>query len=483
MITNTCNYHLKTKPYNHQLATYMHTRGLREYALFWEMGTGKSKPIIDTIGYLFCQCEIDGVIIVSDKGAYLNWVYEEIPKHLSDAVPRRLAHWSSAMSSRDRHRMEEIMVAKDDVLDILCINIEAFSSERITQVAEKFLRNHYAMMVVDESTSIKNLRAARTIAALRVGGLAEYRRILTGTPVTQSPLDLFAQCQFLRPGILGFNSFTAFRSYYAQTILQRFGNRKPFPQIVGYRNLEMLSHSLKKFSSRLLKTECLDLPDKVYEMQFIEHTPEQAMQYEMVKRTAVAAFDKGLLTVTNALSAINKLQQINCGHVKLDDGTVVEIPSNRVDVLMTLLESLGDQKVIIWCAFQMDVELICRALDRVPDKYYVTYYGKTPADERQQNLKDFHEDPKTLWLVGTAATGGKAITLVESHTTIYFSNTYNLEDRLQSEDRNHRIGQVKKVTYIDFVTPKTVDTKILDSLKSKKDLASEVLDNFRMLID
>jgi SNF2 family DNA or RNA helicase len=485
MITDKAKFgpfQYRTTPYKHQDEIFLKSRDLIAYGLFWEMGTGKSKPFIDTMAWLFLKGEIDGVIVVSDKGAYLNWEIEEIPRHMPN-IPYRIGHWNSHMRKAEQAVMERLMVAQDNTLDILCVNIEALSSERATLAVERFIKNHYCLMIIDESTSIKNPKAQRTLSAWKLGAQCDYRRIATGTPITQSPLDLFAQCQFLKPGLIGCNSFTAFRSYYATTILQSFGGRKPFLQITGYKNLDHLNRILQSFSSRILKTQCLDLPDKVYETLVIEHTPEQAAMYESLKRTAIIQLEQGLLTSTSALTTINKLMQINCGHVKLDDGTLLDVPSNRVNITVDLLETLGNEKVIIWCAYQRDVQLLLAEIkQRKLDGYAVHYYGLTTTEERAEHLRRFHTDPRCQWFIGTAATGGKALTLVEANKTIYYSNTYQLEDRLQSEDRNHRIGQTNKVTYIDMVCPGTIDQKVLASLKTKQDLASQVLDRFRELV-
>lgn len=483
MITKILPFNYKTQPYTHQNRGFERSKEMKAFALFWEMGTGKSKPIIDTAAYLFLNKEIDGLVLVSDKGAYLNWETDEVPKHMPDNVQYRIAHWSSAASTAEKKAVESLLVVVDDKLDILCVNIEALSSPRAQNFVAQFLKNHYAMMVIDEATSIKNPKADRTKAAINLGQLCEYRRIATGTPITQSPLDLFSMFQFLQPGCLGFTSFTAFRSYYA-TMVQFDTGRVKFMKVTGFRNLEVLKRSIEPFSSRILKSECLDLPDKVYETLYVEQTPEQQQAYKSLKSTAIVQLQQGLVTSTLALTTIGKLHQINCGHIKLDGGEIVELPNNRIPMLLDLLKKLGKEKVLIWCAFQKDVELIMKALED-PDMdagYAVHYYGPTTTEERAEHLRLFHEDPNCLWFVGTQATGGKGLTLVEASYSIYYSNTYSLEDRLQSEDRNHRIGQHRKVTYFDFVCKGTVDVKILDSHKRKEDLAHQVLDNFEELL-
>lgn len=477
----------KLPPYDHQLREFERSKNMPYYALFWEMGTGKSKPILDTAAHLFLAKEIDGLILVSDKGAYLNWEINEIPAHLPDSVPRRVAHWGSSNTQQENRELDKLLVAQDDTLDIVCVNVESLSGPRAAKFLDTFIRNHYCMMVVDEATSIKNYKSARTKNCIQLGRMCDYRRIMTGTPITQDILDLYAECEFLKQGCLNFPSFSAYRAFYCNLMqVQLPGNRFPFYQITGFKNLDILTKELSKFSSRILKTECLDLPPKVYETVYVEMTPEQWDAYNSMKQTAVWSLEQGLLTSTSALTTINKLQQIVCGHVKLDNGTVVDLPNNRIQMTIDKLAEIPG-KVIIWCAYQRDVELLFAAIaqakiDGTLEGYPVHYYGKTQDRDRENNLLLFKRDPRCRWLVGTAATGGKGLTLTEANTTIYYSNSYSLEDRLQSEDRNHRIGQHDTVVYLDMVSRKTVDEKIVTALKRKEDLANQVLDNLRAIL-
>lgn len=473
-------YH--TKPYDHQRDDFERSKNLRNFAFFNEMGTGKSKPILDTALHLFLRGEIDGVLLVSDKGCYLNWHNDQIPAHVSADWPIRRAYWSSSMNMRNERKARELLTAQDDVLDFMCINVESLSHGRGYEWASKFLQSHYAMMVVDESTSIKNAKAKRTKACLKLGQLAEYRRIATGTPITQSPLDLYSQCEFLQAGLLGFNSFVAFKSYYAITQLIVQGSRR-FEMIHGYRNLEQLSRSIQPFSTRRLKADCLDLPPKVYETYYVEQTPEQEKAYSRLRSEAILELDGSSVTITSALTLLGKLHQINCGHVKDDDGTIIRIPSNRANDLVELLANVPG-KVVIWSYYHEDIRIVSERLTEVfGPRSFVEYYGETGTDDRADNLVRFRDDPECRFFNGTPATGGKGLNGMHvAQTCIYYANHYNLEKRLQSEDRLHRIGQTKVVTYIDMVCADTVDVEIVQALLDKKDLATEVLDTIRNMI-
>lgn len=481
MITTPEPYRNYTTPYEHQKLEFERSRSMSRYAGFWEMGTGKSKLIIDTVAWLWWTKEIDGVILVGDKGNYRNW-YNEIAVHLHPDIKRRVAHYSSAPSRKEIQQVESLLIPQNDVLDFLLVNVEAYSGNNAAVLSTKFFNGHYVLMCVDEATSIKNHKAMRTKNIAALGRRADYRRVLTGTPITQGPLDLYAICDFLEKGILGFPNFTSFKCHYA--IQQRINlgpNRPTFDKVVGYRNLSDLTASIEPFSSRITKDECLDLPEKIYQTYEVELTKEQHAAYQSLKQTAVVQLQQGLLSSTSVLTTLNKLQQICCGHVKLDDGSIVDLPTNRLDDLETILETIGNEhKVIIWCAFQRDVELVIERLKKI-NRRPVDYYGKTPESLRTTNLEAFISGPATDF-VGTAATGGKGITLTCASYVIYYSNNYSLEDRLQSEDRAHRIGQRRNVTYIDMVTPGTVDEKVHDALKKKEDLAHQVLDRARELL-
>lgn len=481
MITTPQPFQYHTKPYEHQSCEFERSKTLVAYAGFWEMGTGKTKLIIDTIAYLWWIKEIDGVIIVGDKGNYRNW-YGEIATHLHPSIERRVTHYSSSANKSQLREMESVMTPKNDILDFLLCNVESFSSDNSTFWCDRFLKGHYVLMCVDEATSIKNPKAIRTKNVQKIGWRCDYRRILTGTPITQGPLDLFSMCEFLERGILGFPTYTSFKCHYAVQQRINLGPGRPsFDKIIGFRNLNDLTVSIESFSSRITKDECLDLPEKIYQVYNVELTPEQQKAYESLKQTAVIQLEQGLLTSTSVLTTIGKLQQICCGHVKLDDGHVVDIPNNRLDDLQTILETIGNEhKVIIWCAFQHDVELIMRRLYDMK-RNPVDYYGKTSAEKREENLRRFIDGDATDF-VGTAATGGKGITLTAASYVVYYSNSYSLEDRLQSEDRAHRIGQSRNVTYIDLVTSGTVDEKVLATLKKKEDLAHQILDHARDLL-
>jgi len=357
------------------------------------------------------------------------------------------------------------------------MNVEAFSTRKGVQIAKVFLsKNPDNMVIVDESTTIKNRQAQRTKNIIALQNVSKYRRILTGSPVTKSPMDLFSQCEFLSPKCLGYNSYYAFQGRYANTQQRTMGHRS-FQQIVGYRRLDELNQRLDRFSNRILKEDCLDLPDKVYIRRNVNLTKEQTKLYMQMKKLALAKLDNGeLATTASVLTQIMRLQQICCGFLQPDEGEIEPIPNYRLPELMEVIDEV-QCKAIIWATYTHDIKKIREALaEKYGEDSVADYYGETPQDERQEIVERFQDKDSPLrFFVGQPRTGGYGITLTAANTVIYYSNSYDLEIRLQSEDRAHRIGQTNKVTYIDLVSPQTIDEKILGALKNKIDIAGQVL--------
>jgi SNF2 family DNA or RNA helicase len=329
-------------------------------------------------------------------------------------------------------------------------------------------------MAIDESTTIKNPNAKRTKNILKLSESAKYKRIMTGSPVTKNPLDLYSQCEFLDPWLLDYTSYYAFRNRYAEMKTMHAHGRSI--QVVDkFKNLGELSDTLKNFSYRVLKEDCLDLPDKIYMKRNIKLTPDQFKIYKQMKDQAIAMLNGKVTSTATVLTQLMRLHQITCGHFTADDGSTQPISNNRMDELMGVLEET-EGKAIIWAHYQYDItNIIQNVVKKYGEGSIVDYFGLTPQEERQPNIKKFQDDPRCRFMVGTPSTGGYGITLTAANTVIYYSNGYDLEKRLQSEDRAHRIGQQKPVTYVDLICDDTVDEKIVKALRKKINIASEVL--------
>ena len=468
------NYKFKTKPYEHQLKALDKSVDKKEYGYFMEMGTGKSKVLIDNMSMLYDKGKINGALIIAPKGVYNNWYSQEIPHHLASHIQPKMVLWTASTSKAKDKEYQSLFETGYD-LHILVMNVEAFSTDKGRLFAGKFLRAHRALMAIDESTTIKNPTAKRTKAIVVLGKEAYYKRILTGSPVTKSPLDLFSQCQFLNDSLIESASYYSFKNRYAVMRTHNFGGRRV--QLVhSYQRLDELASILKKFSYRVLKEDCLDLPDKIYIKREVELSKEQKEAYSTMKSAALAAVKGKLATAPHVLTQMMRLHQITCGHLKNDDDSISELKNNRMDSLLELLDEV-EGKVIIWANYVHDVEkIVAKLCDEYGPETVVQYYGATPQPQRQKAIKQF-QDPKSKvkYFVGNPQTAGYGITLTEAGTVIYFSNGYDLEKRLQSEDRAHRIGQKKSVTYVDLIAPKTVDEKIVKALRNKIDIASQVM--------
>ena len=467
------DYKFKTKPYAHQLTALEKSWNKENYAYFMEMGTGKTKVLIDNVAMLYDKGKIDGVLIIAPKGVVKTWYEQELPTHLPDHIENVSVLWQPNITKTQQEKLDTLFEI-DSALHILIMNVEALSTEKGVKFATKFINSHKSMMAIDESTTIKTPTARRTKNIIKIGLDAKYKRIMTGSPITKNPLDLYTQCEFLDPWLLDFASYYAFRNRYAEMKTMHIRGRSI--QVVDkFQNLGELSDIVKEFSYRVLKEDCLDLPPKVFIKRHISLTPDQKKIYEQMKEQALAVLNGKVTTTMTVLTQLMRLHQITCGYVTADDGTTQQVDSNRLNELMSILEDT-DGKVIIWANYQLSVGEIIQKIIKVYGKdSYVHYYGLTPQEDRQDFIRKFQNDPKCRFIIGTPQTGGYGITLTEANTVIYYSNGYDLEKRLQSEDRAHRIGQKKTVTYIDLICEDTIDEKIVKALRDKINIASEVM--------
>ena len=465
------HYKYKSKPFAHQKKALEMSWDKEVFAYFMEMGTGKSKVLIDNIAMLYNAGKIDGALIVAPKGVYKNWFDSEIPAHMPDYIEKKVGLWRT----KPDDKALKPLFATGAELHILIMNVEAFSTKKGMDFAEKFLSSHKALMGIDESTTIKNPAAKRTKNIVSLRPLTKYRRILTGSPVTKSPLDLFSQCYFLDPFLLDQSSYYVFRTRYA--ICRKINvSGRSVEIVVGYRNLGELSEKLKNFSYRVLKDDCLDLPKKTFVKRTIDLTDEQKKLYKQMKQEAIAFLNGKMVTSATVITQLMRLHQITCGHFTANDGTVQDIKSNRIGQLMDVLEEM-EGKAVIWAHYRYDIKKIVEAISKkYGENSVVTYYGDTSTDDRQKAIKKI-QDPKSpvRFIVGTPQTGGYGITLTGASTMIYYSNGYDLEKRMQSEARIDRIGQEKPMTYIDLIAEDTIDTKIVTSLRNKVNIASEIM--------
>ena len=469
------NYKFKTKPYGHQLDALKASWDKENFAYFMEMGTGKSKVLLDNAAMLYDKGEINALLLIAPKGVYKNWYDSEIPTHLPDHVDKKIVLWKTSDKSIKQIKNLNTLFEPGSDLRILIMNVEAFSSGDGPKFAHKFLSAHpKSMIAIDEATTIKTHTTNRTKNIIALREMVKYRRILTGSPVTKSPLDLFSQCQFLDPWLLGHDSFWTFKARHAVTKKIQVNGRQ-VEIIVDYRNLAELSDKVEKFSKRVLKDDCLDLPEKTFVKHYVELTDEQKKLYRQMKKEAIAFLGGKMQSSATVMTQLMRLHQITCGHFTADDDTIQDLPCSRLNELMNILENI-EGKTIIWSHYTHDVKRIISEIKKVyGDDSVVDYYGATDTDARSKNIKKFQTNDKCRFFVGTTHTGGYGITLTAGSNMIYYSNGYDLEKRQQSEARIDRIGQTKKMTYIDIMAQDTIDERIVKALRSKVNIANAIM--------
>jgi SNF2 family DNA or RNA helicase len=450
------NYKFKTKPFDHQMDALLDSWDKENFAYFMEMGTGKSKVLLDNAAVLYDRGLINGLLLIAPKGVYKNWFDSEIPVHLPDHIHKKVVLWKTSDKSKKQKEVLNTLFKTGTDLHILIMNVETFSTGDGTAFAQKFLSCHKTMIAIDESTTIKTPTSNRTKNILKLSDEAKYRRILTGSPVTKSPLDLYSQCLFLDPWLLGHQSYYTFRARYS--IVKKIQvNGRHIEVVVGYKNLGELSDKIKPFSKRILKEDCLDLPEKTFVKHYVELTKEQQKVYNQMKQEAIAFLDGKMQSSATVMTQLMRLHQITCGHFTADENI--------------------EGKTIIWSHYTHDVKRIIKEIKKVyGEDSVVDYYGATDTDARSANIKKFQNDDKCRFFVGTTHTGGYGITLTAGSNMVYFSNGYDLEKRQQSEARIDRIGQTKKMTYIDIMAQDTIDERIVKALRTKVNIANAIMD-------
>lgn len=490
-------YEHKTQPYGHQVEALRRAWKRPGYGFLMEMGTGKSKVLVDEATALWEAGEIDTALVIAPKGVYGNWSRKEIPAHMPDRA-REHAHvhlWSGGHTARERSELDRLCRPRHG-LRVLVINTEGLvTSARAADTVKRFLDSGRCYAAVDEASTIKNPQAQRTkFLITKVGRHPNvlFRRIATGSPVPRGPLDLWAQFEFLAPACLGYRSYYPFRNTYGIVQRKEFGGRM-VELVVGYRNVEELGQRIAQHSFIQRKEDCLDLPLKVYTTRDVELTDEQQRLYNEVRDWATGEISAGrFVTATAVITQLLRLHQIVCGHVIDENGVGYDVPTRRLDALMEIVGEASD-KTIVWCNYRTDVQKVVDRL-RKEGRRVVEYHGGTDEVDRAMAVWRFQgngnpDDPLWPWgpdgivpteeqaddFVGTPHAGGYGITLTAAGTVIYYSNTYDLEKRSQSEDRAHRIGQTRSVTYVDLVARGTVDEKILAALEKKQQLADIIM--------
>jgi len=473
------DYEYESAPFEHQHKIFLETRDLEAYGLFWEQGCGKTKPTIDTAAYLWEQGKIDALFVIAPSGVERNWITDEIPAHMPKRVRNRTYafFYETGKAKRVSYKATLENGLRWSGLVVLAMSYDAFITEHGKKYAGQFMRKKRCLFVVDESQGIKKHDAIRTRTAMAAKKFAPYRRILSGTPVTQGPFDVYSQVKFLDEAFWeakGVGKWPVFKSYFGEFEQKPFGPGGRLIAIcTGYKNVEQLAQWLPEISHRLTKDDALDLPPKLYQKCYVELTKEQWDHYESIRTEMMTIIKPGnnIVEAPLAITQALRFQQIVCGYVTDIDGNIVDVTDKNPRLAM--LKGIVEEQTrpgLIWARFTKDIDLIIEMLAKL-GKRAARYDGSTNDDDRAKAKADFQAG-KLDWLVLNQAAGATGLTLVQAKVVIYYSNSFRLVDRLQSEDRAHRIGQTDPVTYIDLVSPDTIDEKIVRALREKKDIAS-----------
>lgn len=496
---------MKTIGMEHQLRGLEKSLGKRNFAYLAEQGCGKTWMGLADAERAYLADKMDALLVIAPNGVSSNWTRREIPTHLSaeticycwKGTPKtKKAKDAVEALFRTHHRQGKAP------LRVLSINVEAINTGPGFELVKRFLLAYRTMAIVDESTRIKNHSAKRSIKVCELGQFAIARRILTGTPLTKSPTDLFMQFNFLKPGLLGTKSFRAFNAQFSVLLepddprmiglLRKLGGKvKGIPQInekdeAGqpmFRNLDKLADLIEPHSFRVRKKDCLDLPDKIYKVASFELSSNQRKIYDQVKDEYNYLIDHGdyLEDVSfEAIAARTKLKQVTSGFINIYGAPVLLPPEDNPrmslfkEIVQVTIDQSPDAQVIVWAMFEEELKQIKEHLD---EQGYTSamYYGKTPKDSRDQIIDDFQAG-KIKFFIGHAAAAGIGITLTAAETAIYYSCSYDNELRMQSEDRNHRIGTKNSVVYWDLIGEDSIDEDVQKSLRSKSALAAMVID-------
>lgn len=470
------DFSFKTQPYPHQLEIWEKSRDLKGYALWLDMGTGKSKITIDTAAWLYHRGEIDCLIVIAPNGVHSAWGIDELPTHMPDWADYRAFTWYSSKKGTKKFKAEFEEAVKHEGLFVFVQSYSAVMTDAGAQALKKVLTKRRCLYVLDESARIKTPGSKRTKRILASSKHAEYRRVLTGTPVDNTPFDAYTQVKFIAPQVwadMGIPNHGAFKQRYG--IWERrtnYGTGRQFDSLVRYQKLDELRDVVASVGSRLLKTDVLELPDKVFQKHYVELDGPQRRAYKELEKNFMTWLDGegSMATADLMLVRMTRLFQLSSGFITDDDDNVVPVGKNvRLNALKELVED-STESTIIFARWSWEIDQI---RDWLGDERAVYYDGRTSDDDRIEAKHRFQTEGSAQFFVGKVSAAGLGLTLHRAKRVIFFSNTWSLGDRLQAEDRAHRAGMPDgSVTYIDLVAQDTLDEKLIKALREKRGRAN-----------
>tara|TARA_R110000796_G_scaffold41179_3_gene102006 strand:+ start:2223 stop:3683 length:1461 start_codon:yes stop_codon:yes gene_type:complete len=471
-------WNLKLTPYPHQREVFEHSKDLEGYGLFHEMGCGKTAPTIWTAAHLYQQGKIDGLLVLAPNGVHANWTVEEIPEHMPAEVLEhtRCLTWYSAKAKNKSTQKALVELLEHDGLAVMVASYDALMTDLGSKAIKAFLDKRETLAVLDESGRIKTAGSKRTKRVTAMGKHAKYRRILTGTPVDNSPHDVYTQIRWIRPDVwldMGIRNATQFSHRFGIWENRRNASGGSFPSLIRYVDLDVLKKVADDVGDRRLKSEVLDLPEKIYTRRTFDLNPEQRRVYNALEKEYFTQLEDGSeVTADMALVRMLRMSQIASGYVGNDDDELIPLGVNvRMKCLKDTLEDVTGH-VIIWGRYNCEIDAI-REMLGTRDAVY--YDGRTSDEDKAEALIKFQREGTARFFVAKPSAACEGLTLHRAGTVIYASNSFSLRERLQSEDRAHRAGMPDRpVTYIDLVARGTLDAYILRALRKKRNLAAEI---------
>lgn len=504
----------KTKPYAHQMKVFEKFKDEKYFALFMEMGTGKSKVAIDIASYLFDHGLINAVLLIAPNGVHSQWASEQIPQHSS--VREKVYTWSSKKHfSRTYQNIWKDFLREDDRLKWFCTNVEYYSTFTYKKLFVEFVRDHRTFIIVDESTRIKNPKAKRSVNISALGRYAQYKTILTGTPVTQSPIDIWSQFDFLKRNFFE-RTYFVFQAHHAVMVsdINEYTGKKYHRLITPkefniaknmlakgldveriaahtglserniiyikdqtvftkYKHIEEIKQRVNPHSFFVKKEDCLDIPPKVYEKIIVEPSPEQKRIYNDLKKKLLAEYNTHELSILNKVTLTLRLAQVCGGFFPSQDlkkPEMIGTKNRKIERLKDDLYEIGDERVIIWSHFVAEIDAIYEVLSKEFKEWRIEkYYGKTDRQTRSMIINAFQEGDVKILIINQQ-TGSFGLNLQRATLHYFYSNNFSLEQRLQAEDRSHRAGQEQTVVYKDIIIKDSIEEKIIEALQLKMDL-------------
>lgn len=466
-------FKFKNPPMSHQGYGIEKALDKDSFAFLFEQGLGKTYTSINLAALWRMKNEIDSVVVICPSSIKLVWEHE-----LKEHCP---VDYQTHVLMAGKYKKADRFIDSPTDFQWFIMGIESLSQGAAHEYFKKFLLSRRSLVIIDESSRIKNPGKKRTERCIKYGELAKKRVILSGTSITQGLEDLFAQYKFLDKNIIGFNSYTTFKANYCVSIPMEVARNKFVQKIVGYKNENDLLRDIMPYTLRVEKKDALDLPNKIFQNRYVEMSKQQRKLYEEMKHEMMVELNNIEYETQSVLEQTLRLMQITGGFYPHDDGFKIQpkpIPGKnpKIEELKELMDEIPG-KAVIWCQFKSEIEAVADML-RSKGIKFVEFHGGKDDIEKKFAVESFRSDPEIKVFLATRA-AAYGLTLVEASYSIYYSTGYSLEDYDQSQDRIHRIGQKDQCTYIHLVCPHTIDIKVLSALRNKKSVAELIYDSMK----